>query len=55
MEKPPPIDLEKFLNVKVIVHIRDGRTLRGLLTKYDDYMNLLLEDVEEYSDQKQVN
>jgi small nuclear ribonucleoprotein len=44
-----PIDLEKLLNTMVKVRVRDGRRLEGLLTQYDEYMNLLLENVEEYS------
>lgn len=49
MEEQKPIDLEKLLNVKVVVRVKDGRMLKGLLTQYDEYMNLLLEGVEEYS------
>ena len=44
-----PIDIDKLLNTMVKVRVRDGRVLKGLLTQYDEYMNLLLEDVEEYS------
>jgi small nuclear ribonucleoprotein len=46
-EKPATIDLKKLLNTRVIVHIRDGRKLNGTLTQYDEYMNMLLEDVDE--------
>jgi len=49
-----PIDLEKLLNTIVAVRVRDGRVLKGLLTQYDEYMNLLLEDVEEYSGEEIV-
>jgi len=49
MEEQKPIDLEKLLNMKVVVRVKDGRMLKGLLTQYDEYMNLLLEGVEEYS------
>lgn len=52
MEEQKPIDLEKLLNMKVTVRIKDGRRLKGLLTQYDEYMNLLLEDVEEYLGEK---
>jgi len=49
-----PIDLEKLLNTVVTVRVRDGRKLKGLLTQYDEYMNLLLENVEEYSGEEIV-
>jgi len=54
MEEEKPIDLEKLLNTKVVVRVRDGRMLEGLLTQYDEYMNLLLENVEEYSNEEVV-
>jgi len=54
MEEEKPIDLEKLLNTKVVVRVRDGRRLKGLLTQYDEYMNLLLENVEEYSNEEVV-
>jgi len=44
-----PIDLEKLLKTTITVRVRDGRRLKGLLSQYDEYMNLLLENVEEYS------
>jgi len=49
MEEQKPIDLEKLLNTRITVRVRDGRRLKGLLAQYDEYMNLLLENVEEYS------
>jgi small nuclear ribonucleoprotein len=55
MEEPKPLDLEKFLNKRITVHVRNGRKLRGNLTQYDDYMNLLLEDAEEYSGDEIIN
>ena len=54
-EKPAAMDLGKLLNTRVVAHTRDGRRLQGTLTQYDDYMNLLLEDVEEYVGDKPVN
>lgn len=47
MEKSPPVDLGKLLNKRVTVQVKSERALRGILKQYDDYMNLLLEDVEE--------
>ena len=49
MEKGTQIDLKKLLNVIVVVSAKDGRRFRGKLTQYDDYMNLVLEEVEELS------
>ncbi len=49
MEKETQIGLEKLLNVIVVVSAKDGRRFRGKLTQYDDYMNLVLEEVEELS------
>lgn len=54
MEEQKPINLEILLNKRIAVRVRDGRTLKGLLKQYDDYMNLLLEEVEEYSGDKLV-
>jgi small nuclear ribonucleoprotein len=55
VEKPATIDLKKLLNTRVIVHIRDGRKLNGTLTQYDEYMNILLEDVDETMGDKPAN
>ncbi len=49
METGTQIDLKKLLNVIVVVSAKDGRRFRGKLTQYDDYMNLVLEEVEELS------
>jgi small nuclear ribonucleoprotein len=43
-----PLDLlEKSLNRKVSLLLKDGRLLEGKLTGYDQYMNLVLEDTME--------
>lgn len=49
MEELKSSDLKKLLNMRITVQVKNGRSLRGLLTQYDEYMNLLMEDVEEYS------
>jgi len=49
-EEGSQIKLEKFLNMVVLVSVKDGRKFRGKLTQYDEYMNLLLEDAEEISE-----
>jgi small nuclear ribonucleoprotein (snRNP)-like protein len=47
MKESSLVNLEELLNTKVTVQVKGRRKLRGTLTKYDDYMNLLLENVEE--------
>ena len=43
-----PLDvLEKSVNQRLILLLKDGRTLEGKLMGYDEYMNLVLEDTEE--------
>ena len=54
-EGPAAMDLKKLLNTRVVVHARDGRKFSGLLTQFDEYMNLLMEDVEERVEEKPVN
>jgi small nuclear ribonucleoprotein len=48
-EESAQIKLENFLNMVVLVSVKDGRKFRGKLTQYDEHMNLLLEDAEEIS------
>jgi len=42
--------LEKSLNTQITLLLKDSRLLEGKLVGYDDYMNLVLEDVEENKD-----
>ena len=43
-----PLDvLEKCLNQKLSLLLKDGRQIEGKLTGYDQYMNMVLSDVEE--------
>lgn len=43
-----PLDLlTKSLNQKVLIKLKGGRELRGLLKGYDQHMNLVLEHTEE--------
>jgi small nuclear ribonucleoprotein len=43
-----PVDvLEKTLTRKLSLLLKDGRILEGVLTGYDEYMNLVLEETEE--------
>lgn len=39
--------LEETLNKKVALLLKDNRTLEGTLSGYDEYMNLVLSEVEE--------
>lgn len=39
--------LERSLNKKINLLLKDGRTLTGILTGFDDYMNMVLNDTEE--------
>jgi len=54
-EKPAVIDLQRLLNTRIVVHVRDGRKLSGTLAQYDEYMNMLLEDVDEIVGDKPAN
>lgn len=40
--------LEKSMNTKVSLLLKDNRVLDGKLIGYDEYMNMVLEDVEEH-------
>jgi len=43
-----PLDvLEKSINQKLTLLLKDGRQIEGKLSGYDEYMNMVLEDVEE--------
>ena len=43
-----PLDvLEKSVNQKLSLLLKDGRAINGKLSGYDEYMNMVLVDVEE--------
>ena len=47
-----PLDvLEKSMNQTLLLLLKDGRTIQGKLLGYDEYMNLVLSDVEETKDE----
>lgn len=47
-----PLDvLEKAVNQKLSLLLKDGRLIEGKLTGYDEYMNMVLNDVEEINDE----
>ena len=39
--------LERNINKSVTLTLKDGRSLEGKLTGFDEYMNMILEDTEE--------
>ena len=39
--------LEKSLNKKISLLLKDNRVLEGKLTGYDEYMNMVIEETEE--------
>jgi small nuclear ribonucleoprotein len=47
-----PLDvLEKAVNQKLLLLLKDGRHIEGKLLGYDEYMNLVLDEVEETKDE----
>jgi len=47
-----PLDvLEKTINQKLSLLLKDGRIIDGTLSGYDEYMNMVLNDVEETHDE----
>ncbi|KXA95268.1 hypothetical protein AKJ37_00400 [candidate division MSBL1 archaeon SCGC-AAA259I09] len=47
MEGNDNVNLENLLNKEITVHLKGGKKLTGTLTKYDDYMNLVLKKAKE--------
>ncbi|PUA31584.1 MAG: RNA-binding protein [Candidatus Terraquivivens tikiterensis] len=47
--------LSKSLGEKVLVKLRNGKLIRGLLQGYDQHLNLVLENAEEVLDQNNSN
>jgi len=49
-----PLDtLEKSVNQKLRLLLKDSRVIEGKLLGFDEYMNLVLGEVEETKDEKQ--
>ena len=44
--------LEKSINKRISLLLKDNRILDGKLTGYDEYMNMVLEDTEETKDEQ---
>lgn len=51
MDLPPHALLERLLQQRVILQLKDGRTLSGRLVGGDEHMNLVLDEAEEHSTQ----
>lgn len=47
MPENEPIDLKELQGKEITVSLKGGRKIRGTLSEFDDYMNLLLKDVVE--------
>ena len=47
-----PLDLlEKSVNQKLLLLLKDGRNIEGKLLGFDEYMNLVLDEVEELKEE----
>ena len=44
--------LEKALNRRITLMLKDNRTLEGKLVGYDDFMNVVLEETEEIKEEQ---
>lgn len=47
--------LSESLGGRVLVRLRNGRVLRGVLQGYDQHMNLILDQAEELDDENTVS
>jgi small nuclear ribonucleoprotein len=47
--------LERSLGQTVLIKVRGGKTLRGLLEGFDQHVNLVLKDAEDVSDPLKTN
>ncbi|MBS3815141.1 MAG: small nuclear ribonucleoprotein [Hadesarchaea archaeon] len=55
MSENSPVDLEKLVDSKVTVFTKGRKKFKGVLTEYDDYMNLVLENAEEHQNEEKIN
>ena len=44
--------LEQSINKRVVLLLKDGKILEGKLVGFDDYMNMVLEDTEETTEER---
>ena len=54
MSQLPLTVLEKSLQKRVVILLKDQRALEGKLTGYDDHMNLVLEETDEMNGETRV-
>lgn len=54
MAQLPLTVLEKALQRRVVILLKDQRSLEGKLTGYDDHMNLVLEETDEMNGETKV-
>lgn len=47
MVEGPALVVERLLQQRVTLELKDGRTLKGKLVGVDEHMNLVLDDAEE--------
>ncbi len=47
MTENSPVNLAELLDKQITVCLKGGRELKGTLSEFDDYMNLVLKNVEE--------
>lgn len=52
MNEGKAVDLEELSNQEVIVNLKGGQRLEGILAQWDDYMNLVLKKVKEYKEEE---
>lgn len=48
MDVPPHALLERMLQQRVVLLLKDGRTMAGRLVGADEHMNLVLDETEEH-------
>ncbi len=47
--------LEKTVNQNISIHLKDGRIVKGKLVGFDEYMNMVLDNVNETFEDKDKN
>ncbi|MCP8310887.1 MAG: U6 snRNA-associated Sm-like protein LSm6 [Candidatus Methylarchaceae archaeon HK01B] len=48
--KKPLVALQKAINKRVVVRLKSDNEYRGKMSNVDSYMNVILENAEEYND-----
>ncbi|MFP4006351.1 MAG: LSM domain-containing protein [Candidatus Hadarchaeia archaeon] len=55
MSKEKSEDLKKLVGKKVTVDLKGRSKIKGILDKFDDFLNVVLKDAVEYKDGESVN